>query len=223
MHFVQNLAICNVSSLQFLLLFCLLVITQSQPTITITDSKGDEYTDITMQVANGSFPATIKCSADAEWSIHPNLPKGLSMSPHKQELRIAGFAKESIRKTTFTVTAVTDEGSASKTFDLTVTGCEDGDMYSVYVKGHVQLRYQEEVVDLQKREWVCMKRAVYAYSVLEDNTYATMSNSDGNYVMILSTVNKTESGHIDLTNNSPPILIMPDFLQSYDESIITMF
>ena len=223
MKFVQNLVICNVSSLQFLLLFCLLAITQSQPTITITDSKGDEYTDITMQVANGTFPATIKCSADAEWSIHPNLPKGLSTSPHKQELRISGFAKESIPKTTFTVTAVTDEGSVSKTFDLTVTGCEDGDMYNVYVNGHVQFRNQEEIVDIQNLEWVCMKRVVYAYSILEDQTYVSMINSDDNYVLILSTANKTESGSVDLTNNSPPILILPDFLQSYDESVLKIF
>lgn len=222
MNLVQKLTVCNVSPLRFLFMLCLLVITQSLPEITITDSKGREYTNITMQVMNEKFPATIKCNTNAEWSLRPALPKGLSMSPNQRELKIYGFAKESFPKTTFTVSVVTPLGNASKTFDLTVTGCEDGDMYKFFVRGQAQLRYQEEIIDIQDGKWKCLKRAVYTYSILEDDTSFSIMDTDDEYVLLLTKVNKTE-GQVDFSNNSPPVLFFPDFIQSHDDGLINIF
>ena len=222
MNFYQSFRISYGSARRLLLLLTLFALTQSLPTLNITDSEGREYRDITLHIMNETFPATIKCSSEAEWRLQPDLPKGLSMVANKEVLTIVGRAKVSLPKTTFTVTAITQEGEASITFSLTCTGCEDGNMYNLFVHGHIRFSYQQEIVDIYSEGWQCFKNAVYTYTSLQDNSYITVRDVDDNYVLYFSSINNTDSGEIDFSNNSPPVLFFPDAIKSTDDGIMQM-
>ena len=222
MNFIKNHGIRNISSIRFLLLLLLLVITQSLPTLTITDSEGRECRDITLHLINETFPATVKCSTEAEWSIQPTLPKGISTTSSKNQLLISGFSKVALPKTTFTVTAITKEGNVSITFNLTCVGCEEGDMYEISARGLIRFSFEGENIDISNNCWQCMKRVVYSYASLENNSRIYMKDIDDNYVMYFSEMNET-TGEIDLSGNSPPILFFPDRLQSYKYEILLLF
>ena len=212
MNYVHNPHICSVSSLRLAYFLILLVITQSLPTLNMTDSEGRECRDITIHVINETFPATIMCSSDAEWSVQPDLPKGLMAKPYKDIWRIFGLAKATLPKTTFTVTAVTQEGVASITFNLTCNGCEDGDIYEIKAVGQIRFSYQEENIDVKYNCWQCMKRAVYTYTSFNKYSHIYMYDAHDQCVMHLSAMGIT-TGELDLTGNSPPLLFLPKHIQ----------
>ena len=212
MDFVHVPNFRNVSSIRLALLFTLLVVTQSLPTLNMTDSEGREYRDITIHVINETFPATIMCSTEAQWSIQPDLPKGLMAKPYQDTWRVFGLCYANLPKTTFTVTAVTQEGVASITFNLTCSGCEDGDIYEFRALGHIRFSYQGDNIDITRKCWQCMKKVVYTYTSYNIYSYIYMYDANDECVMHLSETGNI-TGELDLTGNSPPILVLPNQVQ----------
>ena len=212
MDFVHVPNIRYVPSIRLAFLFTLLVVTQSLPTLNITDSEGREYRDITIHVINETFPATIMCSTEAQWSVQPDLPKGLMAKPYKDTWRVFGLCYANLPKTTFTVTAVTQEGAASITFNLTCSGCEDGDIYEFRALGHIQFSYQGDNIDITRKCWQCMKKVVYTYTSYNIYSYIYMYDANDECVMHLSETGNI-TGELDLTGNSPPILVLPNQVQ----------
>ena len=209
MDFAHNLAPFHMLSQRFLLLLTLFFLAQSLPTLNMTDSEGKECRDITLHLINETFPATIQCSSEAEWSVQPALPKGLTAKPYKNVWSVFGFSKVHTPKTTFTVTAVTPEGEVSITFNLTCIGCEEGDMYQIDALGLIRLSYQEESIDIKYKCWQCLKRVVYTYQSLKMYSHIYMFDTDGHCVMRFEAMGN-RTGELDLSGNSPPILFFPE-------------
>ena len=191
----------------------------------LTDKDGNPVTE--KSTAQFSAMNYIQLAADNNpraWRVQPDLPNGLYIDWRTR--RITGTPTVSISQTSFTVSAINDGGIATKSFFLTITGCQYGRfVYSILSENtNISFRLSKNNNTVYEKSGVtaqnygitmCIPQDDYDYSITCTNQggwcAVTLQREDGmNYLYTWIRNGNTKTGTMEMIVKEKPTLTLDE-------------
>lgn len=203
-------------------------VTYVQPpsNLQLKNASGQDVTELsTAQFSEMSYIQLSASNNPRAWRVQPDLPDGLYIDWRSR--RIMGTPTVSLTQTSFTVSAINDGGSATKTFFLTITGCQYGRFVYSRLNGNsnISFRLSKNNVTVYEKSGVtaqtygvtlCIAQDDYDYSFTcrnERDRYCafTLQREDG--IVYLSFYNRdgqTQTGSFEMVVKNKPTITLAE-------------
>ena len=188
----------------------------STPTISLRYTSGKEFDHVVLYKDYDSFPGSFWCTGLANWTIVPDLPKNMYLFSMSKYAYINNISTEYLPETTYTITAITNEGNVSLSFTMEVTSCESHKLFHFATKDEITLSYEGKNISVYSNKWECLDPVIYDFYIpkIESYSYITIADINGTIYMNVYYTVYPESGQLDLSNTLPPVVYseMPTFI-----------
>ena len=195
--------------MNIILILFLLISAYSTPTLTLRYSSGKDLEHVVLYKDYDDFPASFQCSVLANWTIVPDLPKDMYLYGNGEFAVIYKKPTELSPETTYTVTAITNEGNVSLSFTMEVASCESHKLYHFVTNDEITLSYQGKNTSVYSNKWECLDPVIYDFYIPKIKSYSskiTITNKNGTIYMNVDYYVYPKSGQLDLSDTLPPMV-----------------
>ena len=194
--------------MNIILILFLFISVYSNPILFLRYSNGKEFDHVVLYKDYDSFPGSFWCSGLANWTIVPDLPKNMYLYHNglSKSAEIRNKSREYLSETTYTITAITNEGNVSLSFRMEVTSCESPKLFHFRTNDEITLSYEGKNRSIYCSKWECLDPLIYDFYIPKSHYYRGIGVHDVNgtsYMNVDSSL-YLESGQLDLSNTLPP-------------------
>ena len=178
----------------------------ADPVLTLRYSNGRNLDHIVLYKDYDSFPGIIQCTLTANWTLAPDLPKGMTFVGERTFAFIRYIPTEVSPETRYTLTAITSEGSVSVSFTMEVSSCESHKLYYVNTHDEVTFSYQGKNTSVYCSKWECLDPVIYDFSIpsVSEHFAVTIKDIDDVLYMHVEGTSNPQTGQLDLSDTLPP-------------------